>query len=100
MRYKQHLAPLTIVAIGVAAAQTATTDRPVFEVVSVKAANATSGRLTMNGGPGTGDPGRISYTNIMLRRILLSAYDVKNYQISGPEWLDTLRYDITAKVPD
>src|SRR5262249_43578974 len=49
--------------------------------------------------PGTSDPGRISYSNITLRRVLLSAYEVKSYQISGPDWLDTARFDITAKLP-
>lgn len=65
-----------------------------FEVASVKPSASTSGRMTMKT-----DPGRISYTNITLKRILLSAYDVKSYQISGPDWLETLRFDITAKVP-
>jgi uncharacterized protein (TIGR03435 family) len=27
------------------------------------------------------------------------AYDVKNYQISGPAWLDMERYDIAASIP-
>src|SRR5205823_1653898 len=71
-----------------------------FEVASVKPARPDSGRYTMKGGPGTADPSRITYTNIMLRAILLSAYELKNYQISGPDWLDTLRFDITAKVPE
>ena len=53
----------------------------------------------MNGGPGTGDPGRISYTNIPLRRVLLAAYEFGNYQILGPDWLNSLRFDITAKIP-
>ena len=65
-----------------------------FEVASVKPSTSTSGRVTM-----TSDPGRIRYTNITLKRILLRAYDVKDYQISAPDWLDTLRFDITAKVP-
>jgi uncharacterized protein (TIGR03435 family) len=29
----------------------------------------------------------------------MTAYDVKMYQVSGPSWLDTERYDIVAKVP-
>jgi uncharacterized protein (TIGR03435 family) len=66
-----------------------------FEVASVKPSPSTSGRMTMKS-----DPGRISYTNITLKRVLLSAYDVKSYQISGPDWLETLRFDITAKVPE
>ncbi|HEV3201975.1 MAG TPA: TIGR03435 family protein, partial [Bryobacteraceae bacterium] len=44
------------------------------------------------------DPSRISYTNIPLRRVLLAAYEVSNYQILGPDWLNSLRFDITAKV--
>ena len=86
-------------AIGVAVCQTATTGGLTFEVASVKPAKPDSGRYTMKGGPGTSDLGRITYTNIMLRAVLLSAYDVKNYQIFGPEWIDTLRFDITAKIP-
>jgi len=29
----------------------------------------------------------------------MAAYDVKNYQVSGPAWLNTERYDLIAKVP-
>jgi uncharacterized protein (TIGR03435 family) len=88
-----------VVACHIASSQTATDDLA-FEVASVKPALSASGRFTMNGGPGTNDPGRISYTNITLRRVLLSAYDVRDYQISGPDWLNVLRFDITAKLPD
>jgi uncharacterized protein (TIGR03435 family) len=93
MLQNQHFAWLLLIATGVASSQT-------FEVASVRPSKSTSGRFTMNGGPGTSDPGRISYTNIMLKRILLTAYDLPNYRISGPDWLDTLRFDITATVPD
>ena len=27
------------------------------------------------------------------------AYDVKSYQISGPDWMSSARFDISAKVP-
>jgi uncharacterized protein (TIGR03435 family) len=30
----------------------------------------------------------------------MTAYDVKNYQVSGPAWLDTEHFDILAKVPE
>ncbi len=52
------------------------------------------------GGPGTPDPGRITWTNATLKTLLTIAYDVKNYQVNGPAWIDTERYDIVAKVPD
>jgi uncharacterized protein (TIGR03435 family) len=29
----------------------------------------------------------------------MTAYDVKNYQVNGPAWLDSERYDVVAKVP-
>lgn len=55
--------------------------------------------IRMGGGPGTPDPGRINYTGVPLMLILANAYDVKNFQINGPSWLDSERFDITAKVP-
>jgi hypothetical protein len=30
----------------------------------------------------------------------LVAHDIRDYQLSGPDWLDTLRFDISAKVPE
>ena len=51
------------------------------------------------GGPGTPDPGQITWTYATLKRLIMTAYDVKNYQVSGPAWLDIERYDIVAKVP-
>jgi uncharacterized protein (TIGR03435 family) len=52
------------------------------------------------GGPGTPDPGQITWTNATLKTLLTIAYDVKAYQVNGPAWIDTERYDIIAKVPE
>jgi uncharacterized protein (TIGR03435 family) len=52
-----------------------------------------------SGGPGTKDPGRIHYPNMSMKNILMNAYDVKAFQIAGPAWLDTERFDITATMP-
>jgi uncharacterized protein (TIGR03435 family) len=49
-----------------------------------------------SGGPGTKDPGRINYPYMPLKNLLMTAYDVKNFQISGPGWLDTERFEINA----
>src|SRR5579863_1599432 len=73
-----------------------------FEVASVKpAAPQPEGRFIAGGrgGPGTRDPGQINWTSATLKVLLTIAYDVKNYQVSGPAWLDTERYDVIAKVP-
>jgi len=74
-----------------------------FEVATVKpAAPQAIGRMMigMRGGPGTGDPGRITYNNLSLRDLMTVAYSVKRSQITGePSWFDSERFDITAKVP-
>jgi uncharacterized protein (TIGR03435 family) len=80
----------------------ATENSPAFEVASVKPAAPMTGntiRVMMRGGPGSNDPGQITYTNVTLYNVLMSAYGVKDFQISGPGWLDSERYDIFAKVP-
>src|ERR1035438_6848853 len=51
---------------------------PTFEVASVKpSAPPTDGRLMvrMRGGPGTPDPGQITYTNVSLKMLIQNAYD-------------------------
>lgn len=74
-----------------------------FEVATVKpTAPQGPGRMMMGmrGGPGSGDPGRITYDNLSLRDLMTIAYSVKRSQITGePSWLDSERFDITAKVP-
>jgi len=55
--------------------------------------------LGTRGGPGSADPGQITATRTTLKQLLMTAYDVKPYQITGPPWIDTDPYDIIAKVP-
>jgi uncharacterized protein (TIGR03435 family) len=74
-----------------------------FEVASVKpAAPQPVARLrgSADGGPGTPAPGRIRFNDMPLRVLIMRAYDVQNFQISGPSWMDSQRFDIIAKVPD
>ena len=75
-----------------------------FEVASVKpsAPVPASGGVYFGpprGGPGTPDPGLITWSYATLRGVLMTAYDVKAYQLSGPDWLNFERYDIVARVP-
>jgi uncharacterized protein (TIGR03435 family) len=73
-----------------------------FEVASVKpAAPQADGRrfVGSQGGPGTADPGRVTYTNLALKSLITTAYDVKAYQVVGPGWLEMERFDIVAKIP-
>jgi uncharacterized protein (TIGR03435 family) len=68
-----------------------------FEVASVKRSHD---------GPPPGDipknldtsPGHFTMRNVPLRHAILWAYDLKDYQVSGPEWIRVdERYDIVAK---
>jgi uncharacterized protein (TIGR03435 family) len=89
-----------------AAAQSAD-GRLAFEVATIKLATQADlqgvyGNLfpmIMRGGPGTPRPGQISFRNASFRSILMSAYSLKQYQISGPEWIKTTGFNIEAKVP-
>src|SRR4030095_3241826 len=45
-----------------------------------------------------GKPGRLIYSGVSLKDCVEPAYGVKRYQISGPDWLDTQLFDITARV--
>jgi uncharacterized protein (TIGR03435 family) len=62
-----------------------------FDAASIKPSKGTGERRSM-----TSDAGRITYTNVTLRDCLMSAYDVKDYQVSGPDWIATDRYDLVA----
>jgi uncharacterized protein (TIGR03435 family) len=68
-----------------------------FEVASIKStAPQEVGRMMVRMG---GDPGRLDYVNVSLRDMIRSAYDVKDYQVVGPDWLNTIRFDLQAKYP-
>ena len=45
------------------------------------------------------DPGRLTCTNVSLKKLIYESYGVKDYQISGPDWLGTEIYDIAATLP-
>lgn len=51
------------------------------------------------GGPGTADPGQITWTYARFIDLLMAVYDVKSYQISGPAWINSERYDVLVKLP-
>lgn len=76
---------------------------PVFEVASVKRIvrerSGMAAATRMKGGPGTADPGQITYRNVGMIRLLSLAYEAFAFQITGPEWLKSDTYDIEAKLP-
>jgi uncharacterized protein (TIGR03435 family) len=74
---------------------------PAFEVASVKPDSRAKG-----GGEGsrretvTPEPGRLTMVNARFTTVIRWAYDVKEYQLKAPAWMDEERYDITAKAAD
>jgi uncharacterized protein (TIGR03435 family) len=69
---------------------------PTFEAASVKPAAPRTAR----GGRPTASGDRFSYANSTLANLVARAYLVKTYQIDGPSWIRTERYDVIAKAPD
>lgn len=64
-----------------------------FEVASVK--RNTSGNPVVQLNPPVGD--RFRAVNVTVRMLIMRAYRVKDYQITGgPGWINSERYDITA----
>lgn len=80
-----------------------------FEVASVKPSALPGGggdghnvRMMMGArfGPGTADPTRWACDNCPLSLLLTQAYNLKRFQITGPNWLDSERFDIAARVAE
>jgi uncharacterized protein (TIGR03435 family) len=83
----------------------ATTKSLEFEVASVRQAapagsQQSSGPRTTGAGSVSVTFDRATYQNITLQSLLMSAYDLKPSQISGPAWIESERFDIVAKIPE
>ena len=73
-----------------------------FEVASLKpSAPNVDGRVMrrMAGGPGSSDPGTLTFNNVTVKILVTNAYNLKDYQVEGPEWIDSLGFDLIAKLP-
>src|ERR1035438_9136549 len=73
----------------------AQTDQHVeFEVASIKPAAPDARGMFIRPGPGGG----IRVTNMTLKELMVIAYRIQPFQISGgPAWLDSAHYDVIAK---
>jgi uncharacterized protein (TIGR03435 family) len=71
---------------------------PAFDAASVKRSPPQSpgkeGASNMKA-----DPGRLTCTNVPLKRYLMAAWGLKDYQISAPDWMNDERYNLTATMP-
>ena len=83
-----------LILVGLAIALQA--QSPAFEVATVKihpaGDNAFASPDLKNG--------TFTARNVSLKRLLRTAYDLSDFQITGPGWLDSDRYDLIAKSPE
>jgi uncharacterized protein (TIGR03435 family) len=64
-----------------------------FEVATVKQNTGSDGKAFLQA-----VQGRLIMTNLPLRRMILNAYDLQDYQLSGdPPWVNSEHYDVQAK---
>jgi uncharacterized protein (TIGR03435 family) len=67
--------------------------QPAFEAATIKPSKAQPGRSATHA-----RTGMIVLTGKTLKGLICSAYDVKDFQVSGgPKWMDDDRYDVNAK---
>lgn len=85
---------IVFLAAGAGLAQTPDA-RPTFEAAFLKANTTGSGSSSSNG-----TKGQVVMTNLSLKRLIERAYNVKPYQVVGPDWIENVRFDITAKYPE
>lgn len=68
-----------------------------FEVASIKpVASTVDGRYAIRMRVIGGE---LNYSAVSLKAILQQAYEVRNFQVSGPDWMSSTRFDIVAKLP-
>jgi len=84
---------LVFLAAWAAYAQTPDT-RPAFEAASVKL-NTT----VTNGSKSHGTAGQLVMANQTLKRLIERAYGVQPFQVTGPDWMEDLHFDVMAKYP-
>lgn len=98
------LAGIVLIAFTCTSGYAQTVAAPSFNVASIKpsAPPPPGGRgmmMGMRGGPGEKDPELYTCTNCVLPLLITRAYDIKYYQLSAPGWMDSVRFNVSARVP-
>jgi uncharacterized protein (TIGR03435 family) len=77
--------------------------QPAFEVASIRSAAQITPEMITSGKLHVGmkvDAGKVDIGYLSLRELIPMAYDVKPFQVTGPDWLSAQRFDILAKLPE
>lgn len=93
-----------IFVLASAVAYTQPSERPEFEVASVRQApTAGNGpfRVGCEGGPGTHDPGLFTCQNMTLQNLVTYAFPIDFYRLIVPDWMHqpTPMFNLSARVP-
>jgi uncharacterized protein (TIGR03435 family) len=92
---RKYLLIATIAAFG--------QQQPVFEVASIRPAAQITPEMITSGKLHVGmkvDAGRVDIGYVSLRDLVTMAYEVKPFQVTGPDWMAAQRFDILAKMPE
>ncbi len=81
---------------SVAIAQPASSSPAAFEVASIRPSAPGEGRRSQS----HGNPSEVLLRNMTLKRLVEIAYQVEDFGVIGPDWTDTLRFDLNAKIPE
>jgi len=93
---------LSLVILSAAAARA---QAPAFDVASVKAAAKPEKQGVFCVVPCTVgerfevEGARVDIRYFSIRKLIEAAYRLKSYQLAGPDWMDSQRFDIVAKLP-
>jgi uncharacterized protein (TIGR03435 family) len=87
-------ATLTLILLAATAASGQSADAPAFDVASVKASQPDAPRRRENI---LLSPGSVTMRGISLKGAIRWAWHVSEFQVSGPDWLDSARYEIAGK---
>jgi len=74
-----------------------------FEVASIKPGTPADGgsfRVRISGGPGGSDPSIFICENCSISMLVMNAYEINPYEYSGPDWTDSERFFVSAKIPE
>ncbi len=73
-----------------------------FEVASIKPTpppDMTGGKVMIRVGC-QNDPGRVNCSGLTVKDMITRGYGLKPFQVSAPSWVESERWEVTAKIPD